>query len=69
MFTIGSWNVWGLNNLQTQKSVQEWTKKNNLHIFGLLETKISPANLDAVEAKLGLPQWQFTSNINSSSSC
>jgi exonuclease III len=57
MFSIGSWNVWGLNNLQTQKTVQEWTTKNNLHIFGLLETKITLANLDAVEAKLGLPQW------------
>ncbi|KAJ6871911.1 hypothetical protein NC651_031103 [Populus alba x Populus x berolinensis] len=66
---IGSWNVWGLNNLQTQKAVHDWTTKNNLQLFGLLETKIAPANLHAVEANLGLPQWQFTSNMNSSSSC
>ena len=52
MFSIGSWNVWGLNNLQTQKTVHDWTTKNNLQLFGLLETKIAPANLDAVEANL-----------------
>jgi len=55
MFSIGSWNIWGLNNLQTQKAVQEWTTKNNLEIFGLLETKIAPSNLSVVESKLGLP--------------
>ena len=55
MFSIGSWNIWGLNNPQTQKAVQEWTTKNNLEIFGLLETKIAPSNLSAVESKLGLP--------------
>ena len=69
MFSIGSWNIWGLNNLQTQKAVQEWTENNNLELFGLLETKISPSNLSTVESKLGLPQWQYTSNIDYSPSC
>jgi len=69
MISIGSWNIWGLNNLQTQKAVQEWTNKNNLELFGLLETKVAHANLDTVEAKLGLPHWKFTSNISSSTSC
>ena len=69
MISIGSWNIWGLNNLQTQKAVQEWTNKNNLELFGLLETKVAPANLDMVEAKLGLPHWTFMSNISSSTSC
>jgi hypothetical protein len=33
MISIGSWNIWGLNNLQTQKAVQEWTNKNNLEQY------------------------------------
>ena len=69
MFSIGSWNIWGLNNLQTQKAVQEWTTKNNLEIFGLLETKIASSNLSAVTSKLGLPHWHYTSNIDYSTSC
>jgi exonuclease III len=52
MFNIGSWNTWGLNSLQKQKTVHEWTQKNDLDIFGLLETKIGGANLAAVAATL-----------------
>ena len=67
MFIIGSWNIWGLNGLQKQKTVHAWTQKNNLDIFGLLETKISAANLAAVQTSLAPSHWQFHSNITTSS--
>jgi exonuclease III len=67
MFIVGSWNIWGLNGLQKQKTVHAWTQKNNLDIFGLLETKISAANLAAVQTSLAPSHWQFHSNITTSS--
>jgi hypothetical protein len=44
-------------------------KKNNLDIFGLLETKIDAAHLASIETKLALYYWKYHSNITSSSSC
>jgi hypothetical protein len=69
MFNIGSWNIWGLNSFHKQKTVQEWTIKNNLDIFGLLETKIIASNLDTIAPHLAISLWQYTTNITSSSSC
>jgi hypothetical protein len=69
MFNIGSWNLWGLNSFQKQKTVQEWTTKNNLDIFGLLETKITASNLDTIAPHIAISPWQYTTNITSSTSC
>jgi hypothetical protein len=52
------------------KKPHAWTqKKNNLDIFGLLETKIDAAHLASIETKLALYYWKYHSNITSSSSC
>jgi exonuclease III len=57
MFIIGSWNIWGLNGLQKQKIVQAWAQKNSLDIFGLLETKVTAANITAVQTTLAPSHW------------
>jgi len=69
MFNIGSWNTWGLNSLQKQKTVHHWTQKNNLDIFGLLETKLEVSNLAAAEANLAPSCWHYISNIHHTSHC
>nr|TKS12517.1 hypothetical protein D5086_0000062540 [Populus alba] len=69
MFIISCWNIWGLNGPQKQKNVQFWAQKNNLDIFGILETKITAANITSVQATLAPPYWQFYSNINSNPTC
>ncbi|KAJ7009375.1 hypothetical protein NC653_000139 [Populus alba x Populus x berolinensis] len=40
-----------------------------LGIIGLLETKISPANLNAVTTSINLPAWKFLSNAGTSPTC
>jgi len=69
MFIIGSWNIWGLNGLQKQKIVQAWAQKNSLDIFGLLETKVTAANITAVQTTLAPSHWQNHSNIASNPTC
>jgi len=69
MFIIGSWNIWGLNGLQKQKIVQAWAQKNSLDIFGLLETKVTAANITAVQTTLAPSHWQYHSNIASNPTC
>ncbi|KAJ7009374.1 hypothetical protein NC653_000138 [Populus alba x Populus x berolinensis] len=64
-----SWNTWGLNSLQKQNTVHDWTQKNNLDIFGLLETKIEVTNLAAVQANLAPSCWHFLSNTHHTSHC
>jgi hypothetical protein len=69
MFIIGSWNIWGLNGLNKQKTAHAWAKNNNLDIFGLLETKVSDANLDSIESTLAPSYWKYCSNLSSSPTC
>jgi hypothetical protein len=69
MFIIGSWNIWGLNGLQKQKTVHVWAQKNSLDIFGLLETKVSAANLANVQPTLAPLHWQYLTNIASNPTC
>jgi len=69
MFIVGTWNIWGLNGSQKQNNVHAWTQKNNLDIFGLLETKIGAANLESIKTKLSPSHWHYHSNITSSSTC
>jgi len=69
MFIVGSWNIWGLNGLKKQKTVHEWTQKNNLDIIGLLETKIDAANLASIEPRLSPSHWKYISNTTSSPTC
>jgi len=69
MFIVGSWNIWGLNGLKKQKTVHEWTQKNNLDIIGLLETKIDAANLASIEPRLAPSHWKYISNTTSSPTC
>jgi len=69
MFIVGSWNIWGLNGLHKQKTVHEWTTKNKLDIFGLLETKLEAANLAALQPNLAPSHWKYHSNIASSPTC
>jgi hypothetical protein len=69
MFIVGSWNIWGLNSLQKQKTVHAWTQKNNLDIIGLLETKIAAANLASIAPILAPSHWQYISNTASHPTC
>jgi len=69
MFNIGSWNIRGLNGHLKQKTVIDWTTKNNLDIYGLLETKIAAANMPAVESNLAPHPWKYISNVSASSPC
>ncbi|KAJ6399834.1 hypothetical protein OIU84_015485 [Salix udensis] len=65
----GSWNTWGLNNPNKLRSVKSWINKFQLHIVGLLETKIAAHNLPQVESKLNLNGWNFISNISDGDPC
>jgi hypothetical protein len=69
MINIGTWNVWGLNSPNKQKTIRDWVTKQKLGIVGLLESKIAPARLDPVISGLALPSWNFLSNISASASC
>ena len=69
MFIIGSWNIWGLNGLQKQKTVHTWAQKNSLDIFGILETKVNAAHLAAVQSHLAPSHWNYYSNTASNSTC
>ena len=69
MINIGTWNVWGLNSPNKQKTVRDWVTKQKLGIVGLLESKIASARLDPVISGLALPSWNFLSNISASASC
>ncbi|KAJ6324625.1 hypothetical protein OIU76_011839 [Salix suchowensis] len=41
---------------------QQWVAKNNLDLIGMLEPRIQPVNIQAVEKGLGLHGWKFISN-------
>ncbi|KAB5573251.1 hypothetical protein DKX38_000445 [Salix brachista] len=69
MVTIGSWNVRGLNSPQKQFAVCSWLKHHNIDIFGLLETRILPNNLDNVQAKILPLNWSAISNIHTGTLC
>ena len=62
MIIIGSWNIRGLNSSYKQKMTQQWVAKNNLDLIGMLEPRIQPVNIQAVEKGLGLHGWKFISN-------
>ncbi|KAB5573121.1 hypothetical protein DKX38_000315 [Salix brachista] len=62
MIIIGSWNIRGLNSSYKQKMTQQWVAKNNLDLIEMLETRIQPVNIQAVEKGLGLHGWKFISN-------
>ncbi|KAJ6398744.1 hypothetical protein OIU77_019506 [Salix suchowensis] len=59
----------GLNTPKKQKLIQQWISKNSLNIVGLLETRIRPANMEAVETGLGLANWKFISNAHMAPLC
>ncbi|KAJ6737818.1 hypothetical protein OIU85_019839 [Salix viminalis] len=67
--TIAAWNLRGLNTPKKQKLVQQWISKNSLNIVGLLETRIRPANMEAVKFGLGLANWKFISNAHMAPLC
>ena len=41
---IASWNVRGLNDPTKQKEVKNFVSKENVHVIGVLETKIKQPN-------------------------
>ncbi|XP_074282906.1 uncharacterized protein LOC141607456 [Silene latifolia] len=45
MYSIGFWNVRGLNDLNKQKVVKWFLHNNEVGLFGLLETKLKPGTL------------------------
>ncbi|KAJ6345277.1 hypothetical protein OIU78_008031 [Salix suchowensis] len=69
MIVIGSWNVRGINNPRKQIAVKKWVSKNNLEIYGILEPRIVNNNLAHVQGKLGIPGWEFASNIRNEGQC
>jgi hypothetical protein len=69
MFNIGSLNIRGLNGHLKQKTIHDWTLKNNLNTIGLLETKLEVVDRAVAESNLDIPFWKYLSNINASSHC
>ncbi|XP_034915333.1 uncharacterized protein [Populus alba] len=61
--------VGNAKSLQKQNTIHHWMQKNNLDIFGLLETKIEDTNLAAAQANLAPASWHFVSNIQHTSHC
>ncbi|KAJ6356597.1 hypothetical protein OIU78_004652 [Salix suchowensis] len=60
MVGLGSWNIRGLNNARKQGAVRTWMHRHQLDIIGILETRVMPANMSSVQAKLD-PHWKFIS--------
>ncbi|KAJ6435117.1 hypothetical protein OIU84_000357 [Salix udensis] len=59
---MGTWNIRGLNNPNKQRTIQQWINKNSIDLMGILEPRIRPANMEAVESGLGLSNWRYSSN-------
>lgn len=62
MDNICAWNVRGLNKVRKQVEVAQFISTNNIHLFGLLETKVKRAGLGALYLRL-CPNWCLTSNL------
>ncbi|XP_074289068.1 uncharacterized protein LOC141614210 [Silene latifolia] len=45
MYSLGFWNIRGLNDLNKQKVVKWFMHNNRVGLFRLLETKLKPGNL------------------------
>ncbi|KAB5529711.1 hypothetical protein DKX38_019792 [Salix brachista] len=69
VMTIGTWNIRGLNSTYKQNLIQQWVTKNSLNIIGILEPRILPSNMEAVEAGMGISDWHFLSNIQHDHLC
>ncbi|KAB5531493.1 hypothetical protein DKX38_018163 [Salix brachista] len=62
MSMIGCWNVWGLNSLRKQKAVQEWARKDNLDILGIIEPRLGSNKFSEISARMGLQGWLSADN-------
>ena len=60
-FKIGCWNVRGFNDPQKQNSVKSVLRKEDVKVFGLLETKIKRNKFEPVFGKL-FEGWECFSN-------
>lgn len=59
---IGSWNVRGFNNIETQKEVSKLLKKHSMDIFGIIECKMGENRVDALMS-LMFPSWRHCNNF------
>ncbi|KAL0302085.1 UNVERIFIED_CONTAM: hypothetical protein Scaly_3044300, partial [Sesamum calycinum] len=58
MIKVASWNVRGLNVIDHQRAVEQLVRDNNIHFIGLLETRVSLANIQRVRSNL-LQNWSW----------
>ncbi|KAJ6744946.1 hypothetical protein OIU79_031141 [Salix purpurea] len=62
MSMIGCWNVWGLNSLRKQKAVQEWARKDNLEILGIIEPRLGSNKFSDISTRMGFQGWLSADN-------
>lgn len=48
MFSVVSWNIWGLNRVPKQKEVQDVIRDNSLSICAILESHVDISKLQNV---------------------
>lgn len=61
-FKISSRNISGLNEPLKQKEIRNFVLKEDLKIFGILETKVKHTNEQTVFEKIFKNKWAFVSN-------
>ena len=63
MINIGFWNVRGMNSRTKQFEINKLLSKNNIGLFGLLETRIKKGNMvNTVFTEAG--RWSVVTNYN-----
>ncbi|XP_074277535.1 uncharacterized protein LOC141601163 [Silene latifolia] len=60
MLSFGFWNVRGMNRKHKQLVINKFLLENNAGIFGLIETKIKPTNVNKVMAIFN--NWSISTN-------
>ncbi|XP_042489001.1 uncharacterized protein LOC122069134 [Macadamia integrifolia] len=62
---MGAWNSRGLNDLGKRRAVMEWASNNHFGVFGLIETRVKPGNMDSA-SRLFSAKWRLISNHSTS---
>ena len=61
MIKIGCWNIRGLNDSCKQSEIRNFISKNNIQIFGILETRVRSVNKDWIQKKV-FRDWSVIDN-------
>lgn len=62
-YTIGSWNIRGLNHLNKRDAKRRYTNKHKFSIFAILESRIQHSNVDEISRYFG-NNWSIVTNVN-----